>query len=155
MIRPLLALLLVCAVGSIQAQTPGCTYDTCALRLRNRFWSGISLVQGGDARRVARLGLFAPRIDLLASANDSAKTHYLAFRTRQNRGGALLLVGAVFAGAAGGLLREQATYDDHKTLFWSLLSVGFVFSVWGGANHVSASDHLQQSIWYYNRDLGR
>jgi hypothetical protein len=155
MIRPLIAVLLLLAAGSAQAQAPACTYDTCALRLRNRFWTGISLVQGGDARRVARLGLFAPHIDLLASANDSAKTHYLAFRTRQNRGGALLLVSAVFAGAAGGLLREQATYDDHKTLFWSLLSVGFVFSVWGGADQVSARDQLQQAIWYYNRGLPR
>ena len=104
-------LLLGLATGSAGAQAPGCTYETCALRLRSRFWSGVSVVQGHDARRVARLGLFAPHIDLLASGSDSTKAHYLAFRAKQNTG--------------------------------------------GGAKQVSASDHLQQAIWFYNRDLGR
>jgi len=155
MTRPLVAVLLLLVAGSAQAQAPGCTYETCALRLRSRFWSGVSVVQGHDARRVARLGLFAPHIDLLASGSDSTKTHYLAFRAKQNTGGALQLVGAVLAGAVGGLAYDAGHYNDHKGLVWGLGIASITFSIWGGAKQVSASDHLQQAIWFYNRDLPR
>jgi len=155
MTRPLIAVLLLLAAGSAQAQAPGCTYDTCALRLRTRFWSGINLVQGQDARRVARLGLFAPHIDLLASGSDSTKAHYLAFRAKQNSGGALLLVGAVLAGVVGGLAYDKAHYDDNKGLVWGFGLSSVTLGIWGGAKQVQANNHLQQAIWFYNRDLGR
>jgi hypothetical protein len=151
----MVAALLLVAAGSAQAQAPGCTYDTCALRVRSRFWSGISLVQGQDARRVARLGLFAPRIDILASGSDSTKKHYLAFRAKQNTGGALLLVGAVFAGVVGGLAYDEAHYNDHRGLVVGFAVASLTFTIWGGSKQVSASDHLQQAMWFYNRDLGR
>jgi len=146
---------LLLAAAPAQAQTPGCTYDTCALRLHTRFWSGVSLVQGQDARRVARLGLFAPHIDQLASGSDSTKAHYLTFRSKQNTGGALLLIGAVFAGVVGGLAYDEAHYRDHEGLVLGFAVTSLVFSIWGGAKQVSAQDHLQQAIWFYNRDLGR
>lgn len=155
MIRPLTVLLVALTAGSLQAQSPACTYDTCALRVRHQFFGGVSLVQGRDARRVARLGLFAPRVDALASASDSAKAHYLAFRKHQNRGAPLILIGAVAAGVAVGLAYDEARYRDNKGLFWGMIGVGFTFSVWGGANVVKANDQLQQSIWFYNRDLPR
>jgi hypothetical protein len=140
--------------SSARAQAAGCTYDACALRLQHRFWSGITLVQGHEARRVARVGgLFAPNIDLLASAPDSAKTHYLAFRTHQNRGGVFVLLGAVFAGAAGALAYDQ--YEGHEGFFWGLLGAGLTFSIIGGSSVRKANDHLEQSIWFYNRELAR
>lgn len=155
MTRPLIAALLLLASASASAQTAGCTYDTCALRVRTRFFAGPSLVQGQGARRVARLGLFAPHVEALASGSDSTKAHYLAFRSNQNRGGALLLVAAVASGVAIGLANDQASYDKHKGVVWASVGVGLVFSIWGGANVTKASDHLQQSIWFYNRDLPR
>jgi len=79
MTRPAIALLVTLCASPVAAQSPRCTYDTCALRVRERFVSGVSIVQGPSARRVARLGMFAPQ----------------------------------------------------------------------------AGDHLQQSIWFYNRDLPR
>jgi hypothetical protein len=140
--------------GVATAQAAGCTYDACALRLQHRFWSGITLVQGHEARRVARVGgLFAPHVDLLASAPDSAKAHYLAFRTNQNRGGAFMLLGAVFAAAAGALAYDQ--YEGHEGVFWGLLGAGLTFSIIGGGNVRKANDHLEQSIWFYNRELPR
>lgn len=149
-----IAFLLMASAGAAAAQTP-CTYDACALRIQQKFFSGITLVQGQNARRVARVGLFAPRVDVLAAASDSAKAHYLSFRMHQNRGGRLLLVGAVAAGFAVGLASDHTYYREHEGLIWSLAGVGFVFSIWGGANQVSASDHLQQAMWFYNRDLPR
>ena len=46
MTRPVIVLLLGLAAGSARAQTPTCTYDTCALRLRETFFGGSSVVQG-------------------------------------------------------------------------------------------------------------
>jgi len=156
MTRPLIVLLLLgLTAAPARAQTAACTYDSCALRLRQQFFGGVSLVQGQDARRVARLGLFAPHVDALASASDSAKAHYLAFRTHQNRGGALLLVGAVAAGVVGALAYDEAHYRDNKGLVWGLAAVSLTFTIWGGANQMKASDQLQQAIWFYNRDLPR
>lgn len=153
--RPLIVLLLSLAAGSAQAQTPACTYDTCALRTRHQFFGGVSLVQGQDGRRVARLGLFAPHVDALASASDSAKAHYLAFRTHQNRGGGLLLVGLAAAGVVGALAYDEAHYRDNKALVLGFAAVSLTFTIWGGASQMKASDQLQQSIWFYNRDLPR
>ena len=156
MTRPSIVLLVFGLVaGSARAQGTSCTYDSCALRLRHQFFGGVTLVQGQDDRRVARLGLFAPHVDALASASDSAKAHYLAFRKHQNRGAPLLLIGAVAAGVAAGLAYDQEHYREHKGLVWGLLGVGVTFSIWGGANVVKANDQLQQSIWFYNRDLPR
>jgi hypothetical protein len=154
MTRPLIGLLvLACAVRPVQGQGAACTYDTCALRLQHRFFSGVSLVQGKDGSRVARLGLFAPRVGVLAAASDSAKAHYLAFRSHQNRGAALTLVGLSTAIAVGALAYDESHYRDNKGLVWGLIGVGLTFSIWGGANVVKANDQLQRSIWFYNRDL--
>lgn len=155
MTRPVIVLLLGLAAGSARAQTPTCTYDTCALRLRETFFGGSSVVQGLQARRVARLGIFAPHVDVLASANDSAKAHYLAFRTQQNRGAGLLLVGLVSAGVVGALAYDEQHFQDNKGLVIGSAVVSVTFTIWGGAKQISARNHLQQSIWFYNRDLPR
>jgi hypothetical protein len=156
MTRPLVALLLLgLAAGSAGGQAPACTFDSCALRLRHTFFGGVTLVQGHEARRVGRLGLFAPRVEALAAASDSAQRHYQAFRSHRNTGGALLLVGAVAAGAAAGLAYDRSHYEKNKTAFWSLFGVGLTFSIWGGVHVTKSNDHLQQSIWFYNRDLPR
>lgn len=159
MTRPFIGLLVLgfAAAGAppATAQTGACTYDSCALRLQHRFFGGVSLVQGQEGRPVARLGLFARRVDVLASGSDSVQEHYQAFHTDQNRGGAFTLVGVVAAGIAGALGYNERRYQDHKTLFWGLLGVGLTFSVAGSVQITKASDHLQRSIWFYNRDLGR
>lgn len=152
--RALIALLAIAlGAASAHAQGSACTYDTCALRLRTRYFSGLTIVQGHDARRVGKVGLFAPHVDLLARGSDSVRAHYQAFRSHQSTGGALTLVGVAAAVVAGSLAGRN--FDDHKTAVWSLLGVSFVFSVWGGAHVASGRDHLEQSIWFYNRDLPR
>ena len=150
-----LAAVIVLGVGAATAQAQGsaCTYDSCALRLRTRFFSGVSIVQGHEARRVGKLGLFATRVDVLAGGSDSVRFHYQAFRSHQNSGGALTLIGAVVGGVAVGLAEHD--YEGQKTAVWSLVGVSFVFSLWGGAHVASARDHLEQSVWFYNRDLPR
>lgn len=152
--RALVALLAIgLSVVSAHAQGSACTYDTCALRVRTRFLSGLTIVQGHDARRVAKVGLFAPHVDLLARGSDSVRFHYQALRKHQNTGGGLTLVSLLAAGVSGGLAGRN--YEANKTAVWSLLGVSLVFSVWGGAHLASGRDHLEQSIWFYNRDLPR
>jgi len=154
MMRCWIALIVVgFGAASVQAQSPACTYDTCALRLRTRFFSGVSIVQGREARRVGKVGLFASRVDVLAGGSDSVRFHYQAFRSHQNTGGILTLVGLTGAAVASGLAERD--YEANKTAIWSLLGVGLVFSIWGGAHLAAGNDHLQQSIWFYNRDLPR
>jgi hypothetical protein len=152
--RPLIACILIgLGATSAQAQGSACTYDSCALRVRTRLFSGVSIVQGHEARRVAKVGMFAPRVDVLAGGSDSVRNHYQAFRSHQNTGGVLTLVGVVAAGVAGGLAGRD--YEANKTAVWSLLGVSLVFSLWGGAHVAAGNDQLQQSIWFYNRDLPR
>lgn len=83
----------------IYAQTPACQYEQCALRLEASLFSE-RIVQGASATPIARLGLFAPGIRPLATAGDSARAHYQAFRTLQNRGGTFNLVAGVASVAA-------------------------------------------------------
>jgi len=154
MVRPLIAFILLgLGIPSARAQGSPCTYDSCALRVRTRFFSGVSIVQGHGARRVAKVGMFTPRVDVLAGGSDSVRTHYQAFRFHHNNGGALTLVGALAAGVAGGLAANN--YEHRKAAVWSLLGVSLVCSLSGGAQLAAGNDQLQQSIWFYNRELPR
>jgi hypothetical protein len=98
MTRSLIALLVVglsATSAQGQGQGSGCTYDTCALRLGTRFLSSPSIVQGHEGRRVAKIGMFGTRVDVLAGGSDSVRTHYEAFRHHRNSGGALNLISAL------------------------------------------------------------
>jgi len=150
---PIAVVVLALGAATVQAQGSACTYDTCALRLRTRFFSGVTVVQGHEARRVGKVGLFATRVDVLAGGSDSVRFHYQAFRSHQNTGGALTLIAVGLAGVAGGVAGRN--YEDHKTTVLSLLGASLVFSIWGGAHLSAGNDQLQQSIWLYNRDLPR
>jgi len=70
-----------------------------------------------------------------------------------NSGGALTLISALAGGVAGALAGHN--YEANKTAVWSAVGVGLVFTIWGEAHLASGNDHLQQSIWFYNRDLPR
>lgn len=132
-----------------------CTFDRCALRIQSRFFSGERIVQGVTARRVARLGLFAPHIEPLATAGDSARRHYVAFRHSHNRAGAFLLIGAVASTAAAFIILGDDNFPNNtpSTSAWVLAGGGLVFSFAGAINLMSGRDHLSQSIWFYNRSL--
>jgi hypothetical protein len=110
------------------------------------------------------LGFFAPRVDALASASDSTKAHYLAYRKLQNHGARLIIGGLVAAavmGAISGALdrgqpppQPQPGRTHSAALFgFALVTVGLM--VGGAVTQEKANDQLQQSIWFYNRDLPR
>jgi len=157
--RSFLAAALAATFGASLArgQAPDCTYDRCALRLQPNVFSR-SLVQGVPPTPVARLGLFAPRIDLLAAAGDSTRSHYTAFRTHYNRRAALTLV--AIATFTASIILVSASYNASDPQQYEGAAIGlFVGSVvvgfGAGVSRAKAEDHLQQAIWFYNRALPR
>ena len=107
---------------------------------------------------VARLGLFARRIDLLAAAGDSTRSHYTAFRTHYNRRAALTLV--AIATFTASIILVSASYNASDPQQYEGAAIGlFVGSVvlgfGAGVSRAKAEDHLQQAIWFYNRALPR
>jgi hypothetical protein len=157
--RPVCILaLLVTTIGPARAsnaQSSDCTYDRCALRLQASLFSN-HIVQGAAATPVGRLGLFAPRIEPLVTARDSARIHYDAFRTYQNRGGALEVV-ALVAGLASAIVYLSS--DDFLTTgeptgaASGLFAVGVALEIAGGINKRLGRDRLHRAMWFYNRSL--
>jgi hypothetical protein len=135
------------------AQVAGCTYDRCALRLQSRPFAD-RVVQGTNATVVGNLGMFAPRLEPLATAGDSAGSHYESFRSYQNRGATLSLIGGA-AGIAGviWLISTAEDFEDPPGAMWALLGVGLAFSIAGNITVRVGRDHLHQAIWFYNRTL--
>jgi len=140
---------LVDPTGAANAQAPDCTYDRCSLRLQVGPFAD-RIVQGTSATLVSRLGPFAPRIDLLARAGDSTRTHYESFRTSQNRGGALNFVSFAATIVAGSLWDYRSPPQD---AVWVLLGVGAGFSIAGTISVRKGRDHLHKAIWFFNRSL--
>jgi hypothetical protein len=87
-------LLAVAAVA--RAQSTGCTYERCALRIEAdpNVPLASRLVQGVEAKPVATLGLLVPRIPMLESSPDTIRRPYLAFRSRAKASRAIGVVGA-------------------------------------------------------------
>ena len=127
--RSFLAAALAATFGASPArgQAPDCTYDRCALRLQPNVFSR-SLVQGVPPTPVARLGLFAPRIDLLAAAGDSARSHYTAFRTHYNRRAALTLV--AIATFTASIILVSASYNASDPQQYEGAAIGLRFNNW-------------------------
>ena len=132
-------------VSPVSAQDSACTYDRCAIRL-----SGGRLVQGMTAVRIARIGLYPPRIDLLANADDSTRFHYQAFRKYHTRSASLGLVGLALA-AAGAALVAGTNKDATQWTGVGLTAVGFGFSLGARSSGRRGWNELSQAVWFYNR----
>jgi hypothetical protein len=146
----LLALWNLSAVAPAVGQDTTCTYDRCALGVHHGPWrSGI--VRGSQRAMIARVGLLAPPLTLLASRTDSAGTHYRAFRAAYNTGFWFQLVGAVSLVASTVVV--QADGDD--VLVGATFFVALGFGIWGSERRRHARNELDQAIWWYNRSLTR
>jgi hypothetical protein len=129
------------------AQAPACTYDECALRLQ----SG-QLVRGLEGKRVARLGLFPPRIAIFEQGSDSVRAHYSSFRSAQRTGAIVQLVGlAATTTGAIIVLAQGRPGGAGEVLFLG----GFGLSFGGSFAFRSSGNHLSHAVWWYNRELVR
>lgn len=132
---------------SAPAQTPACTYEACALRIKHRFFSQ-SIVQGAEEKKVATIGMIAPRLAIFAERSDSAHIYYRSFRSAHNT--RLWLALGAAASLAGSLVASQ---NDEDGVAIALLAVGVGFTTGGAILSVKSRDHLSAAIWWYNREL--
>ena len=134
--------------ASAQEARPTCVYVRCFLSLQR---DPPRVVQGAAGTRVAQLGLFAPRIDLLETTSDSARWHYDAFRRTYNRGAAFKLVG--LAAGVGGLIIAAANRHGSTGLAVGLAAGALPVGIAGFVFSARAERHLDQAIGFYNRTL--
>lgn len=128
------------------AQTPDCTYDGCALRIR----SG-RILQGRSGASLAKLGMIPARVSVLAESNDSTRWHYQIYRARQRTGSILGVVGLAVGLVGSAVLNDDS--DDGVGV--GLLVGGFGLTMGGSLYSRSAVNHLSDAIWWYNRALVR
>ncbi len=147
---PWLALLALCGAGAVAqpcvAQGPCTSYRACALRVHVRF-TGPLVVAGQDGHVVSKPGFGGPIVPALSLSSDSSGWYYGAYRRAGRQGALIGMVGGV-AGVAS--IFYVGNYAQHKTAFYSLLSVGVVTAIWSGIENAKAMSNLQQSIWHYN-----
>ena len=134
--------------ASAQGAPPPCVYVRCFLSVQR---DPPRVVQGAAGTRVATLGLFAPRIDLLEATSDSARLHYAAFRSAYNRGAAFKLVG--LAAVVSGLIITAANHHGSTGLAVGLGVGALPLGIAGFAFSAKAEGHLDQAIGFYNRTL--
>lgn len=153
--------LLAPVVRTVHAQASDCTYDRCALRLQAGIFS-TRIVQGADAIKVGRVGgFFGSTIEPLSTAGDSARSHYEAYLTHYNRGGALALVSLVASAASLIVLLSSISSIDIGSP-GSGSSPGASLALLGAAAPLTIGslielrkgfNHPEQAIWFYNRSL--
>ena len=147
------ALVVVCllqrpTIGQAQA---ACTYERCALRVHQTFWS-LKVAQGAADSTVASMGWMAPRIDALAGSTDSTvRQLYYGYRSAVNRSGRLALVG--LAAFIGSVVVLNGSNEDGAAAV--LLGVGFGLTLAGAAERTRGIDRLHQAIWRYNWQYAR
>lgn len=147
-------LALVAGARVAEAQQPAtCSYDACALRLQHSGLLGPRVVQGASAVKAEGSGWFSHRIPPLEASSDSVRLHYVQYRSHATRAGIFGILGA-FAVSVGFSVIDHPSHDN-RVLKISLISGGAIVGILAGINRARSQDHLQRSIWLYNRELPR
>src|ERR1043165_1172817 len=128
-------------------------YDRYALRLEHGPGS-TGVVRGIHAEPVGG-GIFVPKVDLFATADDSVRRQYIASRASFKR--YTVLGGLEIAGVVG----TMVYYSNHLHQDWNApIGIGLPVATIavGGAGAASATggdDPLRRAIWLYNRHFQR
>ena len=131
-----------CSAGACarvaEAQPAACSYDSCALRLQHGSVLGVRVVQGASADE---------------ARSDSAHVQYVEYRSHALRAGVLGILGA-FAVSVGYAIVDHSSHDN-RVLKYSLIGSGSIVGIIAGISQARSQNHLQRSIWLYNRELPR
>lgn len=159
----LAAVLLLLPQGSMQAQeqaarspllTPGCTYDDCAIRVEDG-WFSRRIIQGTDGREVARLGIGGPNAVTVLGVNDQATQHAMRYQSRQRVGTVLSVIGAVGSIATYIALLDHYE-DDSKRNTLMAINIGSLITSYVGRSYTqSARRELDRAVWWFNREATR
>ena len=146
-----------CSAGACarvaEAQPAACSYDSCALRLQHGSVLGVRVVQGASADKAEGGGFFSHRIPVLEARSDSAHVQYVEYRSHALRAGVLGILGA-FAVSVGYAIVDHSSHDN-RVLKYSLIGSGSIVGIIAGISQARSQNHLQRSIWLYNRELPR
>lgn len=151
MMRPLhcatLLLFVTAAAADGQQRAEPCTYEECALRVKEAtFTTPQMLVRGQHDVELVKLGLFKPAISSFMVRSDSAVAHGRVYDRLYDTGGVLNI--------AGGILTVASPIIFHGTLrklAWTAAGIGL--SLYGGVLTNRANDALSRAIWWHNREL--
>ena len=162
---PALVGALALAALPLRAQTPdsaragiaGCTYDTCALRFEQG-WFSTGVVRGAAGVRVARSGFLGYDLRDIVAGSDSASRWARVHRRDQGRAAVL---GIVAGAAVVVALYDPDRYEDGNYRFpeegWRIGTAagGVVLGLVSTHFQMRAQRALARTIWWYNRELPR
>jgi hypothetical protein len=163
---PICALLLtalsLAPVGTAGAQeqqrspllAPGCTYDDCAIRVEDG-WFSRRIIQGTGGREVARLGIGGPNAVTILGVNDQAARHARRYQSRQRTGTTLTLIGAVGSIATYIALLDSFEEESKRNTLIAINIGSLVTSYIGRGYLQSARRELDRAVWWFNQDASR
>jgi len=143
----ILSVLVFAISGDILAQADStCTYDTCALRVKQRFLSR-QLVRGIQEEKVTGFGLLAPDLSRLGNPDGSPNPHLAAYKGHADKG----TLGFTLAFAA--LTIGTLVYDNNETVAVTLAVSSLGFGAFAVVHSLRAQEDLSRGVWLYNSKL--
>lgn len=138
--------------GTAQGVQDACSYESCALWMKEASWFGrTSVVRGRMGTSVAQLDRSQELQDLFA-ASDSSRAYYARFVATDRRADRLAMVAATLAVA--GLVVE--VLDEGEGSSWSIgLELGAAGLLGLGSRPLrrQGKTEIARAIWWYNRQL--
>jgi hypothetical protein len=135
--------------GPVRAPA-GCTYETCALRIEQGFFSAPVLLRGRAGEQVGSLGPFGGGVDTLLAGPDSAAAYARRYVTNTRRATTLGLIGTAAFIVALARTDNFRNGDDVATAF-AITALGF--SLASIPFELRARRSLSRSVWFYNSVL--
>lgn len=130
----------------------GCTYETCALRVEQRFWTPSRLVRGRDGVEVGKLGGFGGGVDSLLAGPDTAAMYARRYVKAARTSNALALLGT--AAVVAMFIHMDDGHDPDGTDI-ALGVTGVAFGIAAIPIRLHATQSLSRSVWFYNAQFAR
>ena len=131
----------------------GCTYETCALRVEPRFFSGPRLLRGREGVEVGTLGAFGGGADTLLAGPESAAAHARRYVSAVRTANSLSLLSAVaFVVVA---TRTDWFRDNARDGDVAIGITGTVLGLCVDPLRLRAEQNLSRAVWFYNAALAR
>jgi hypothetical protein len=137
-------------VAAAAGVPPGCTYQTCALRLEQGW--GMRIVRGAEGQRVGKVGGFGTGVGVLLAGPDSARVHAQRFQGASRVASTLGLISAAAWVYSAVRYNRNGEDDDTAQIVAlagtgvGLISIPFAWRAQRG---------LSRSVWWYNAALPR
>jgi hypothetical protein len=134
-----------------------CTYDTCALRVDNAWFSDGRLIRGLDGK-AANLGFTGGALVDAVATVPEAQREAMQFRTLRTRSRTVGLLTTIVSSALAVAWLRDTEGGERKLsdgLFVGSAATSIVGGLWAGIDAGRASKHMSRAVWIYNRSLSR